>query len=367
MTRARKQTPGDNIAGFTLHSDMKNLRQIDPSRLELGAATMGGFGLGHVPTLENAVDLVRTATDAGIRRFDSAALYGHFSAEEFLGNAFDALGIDRKEINLNTKVGRAIVPKVGRFTSSQPPLWSLPSPHCLGIDTWDLSYVGIMTSFYGSMTRLRIEAMDVALHDPIEAVNETPGMDYSLFDDAIRALEDLKQEGFATGIGIGGKSIEEMVAMVGRYGSIFDFIVATTYNMMHHREAQQVLIPLCKENNIELRVAGPYTAGILAIPNPTDPATPKRDVYCNYRLATDEEIERVGRMWDVATAHGEPNLRRLALWFVALNPDVDRIILGASNVEQLEETLSYLDQPPGAEIWSALKEGGLIDRDAPTG
>lgn len=345
---------------------MSKTLYYDSDRFELGCATIGGMNTGEPPSLERTIELVRTALDLGIVRFDTAPLYGNLSAEQLLGDALDHLGADRDRVHINTKVGRVIVPKIGKFVSNQPPMWTLAKPYSLGVETWDFSYLGILSGFFGSMTRLGAETLSVTIHDPGDAVREVPGMRYSDFDGAVRALLDLKREGFALSIGLGCKSVEEILQMVESYKNVFDFVEATTYNLMIHSDTLNDLLPLCKEQKIELRIAGPFSSGILAGGDPREEHASGRQVTCNYRMATSGEINRAGKMLDVANKFGERHLRRVAIWFVYFNRNVHRIVLGANNGTQLRETIAYLSEPPPKEIWVAFRDEGLIDNKAPT-
>ena len=338
----------------------------NPNRIELGCATLGGMHIGTEPTLDRMLSQVESALELGIRRFDVAPLYGNLTAEVLLGQALDALKVDRETVSINTKVGRAIVPKLKKQATQEADIWTLGSPYNLGIDAWDLTYTGILASHYGSMTRLRTERMDIALHDPADAIIGTPGLDYSGFEHTVRAMRDLREEGFAKGIGIGGKTCDEMFQMLTLYPNVFDFIILTTYNLMEHVQLLDELTPLCKAQGIELRIAGVYAGGILAGADPREPRPNGAPIVCNYHLATEAEIDRAGRLFDLAAEFGLDTLRRAAARFVTLNPDVDRIILGANTREQFEETVGYLEEPIDPALWDALKQNELIAKNAPT-
>lgn len=339
----------------------------DPDRIELGCATVGGMNIGEEPTIERAISLVETALALGIRRFDVAPLYGNLAAEVFLGEALDTVGVDRETISINTKVGRVIIPKVGDLVSRETDIWTLGRPYALGADTWDLTYGGVMASHYGSMTRLRTERMDIALHDPGDAVRDIADLGYEGFEDAVRAMCDLKEEGFARGLGIGGKSCDEMLQMLTLYPDVFDFIIVTTYNLMEHAQLMSEVMPLCEAQGVRLRIAGVYAGGILSGGDPRKATAGGRQPVFNYQIATKAEIERAGRLFDAASEFGFDTLRRVAMQFVSLSPAVDRIILGANDSAQLEETIGYLEEPVDPALWEALKESGLIAGNAPTG
>jgi D-threo-aldose 1-dehydrogenase len=79
---------------------------LEVTQLGLGCGPLGGFR-GAIPEAE-ALDVVRTAHDAGLRLFDTAPLYGYGRSEHRVGHVLRQL--PRDSFVLSTKVGRWLSP-----------------------------------------------------------------------------------------------------------------------------------------------------------------------------------------------------------------------------------------------------------------
>ncbi|MGZ3881740.1 MAG: aldo/keto reductase, partial [Flavisolibacter sp.] len=84
---------------------MKN-RILGKSGLKVSALGLGcmglSFGYGNAISKEDAIQLIRSAFERGVRFFDTAEAYGPFENEELLGEALEPF---RKEVVIATKFG----------------------------------------------------------------------------------------------------------------------------------------------------------------------------------------------------------------------------------------------------------------------
>lgn len=120
-----------------------------------------GFGLYKVDGQVTMNDVIQSAYQVGYRLFDTAQLYGN---EGQVGTAFKELGIPRDQVFITTKVGEA-----------------------------NQGYEQTIASVKESLHKLQTDHVDLLLiHWPIERA----------FFETWRALEDLKQAGLATSIGV---------------------------------------------------------------------------------------------------------------------------------------------------------------------
>ena len=69
------------------------------SRIILGCMRMPALSVNE------AVDMIRTAAEEGINFFDHATCYGDGEAETRFGDAFPATGLKREDIFLQSKCG----------------------------------------------------------------------------------------------------------------------------------------------------------------------------------------------------------------------------------------------------------------------
>ena len=134
-----------------------------PTRKLLHGAAMPVLGIGTWPLRgEDAARQVRTAIQAGYRLIDTAENYRN---EDGVGRGIRESGIDRAEIFLTTKFNRE----------------------------WH-SVAGVRVAYERSLERLGLEGIDLLMV-------HWPNPDQDRYVDAVRGLEELRQEGLVRAIG----------------------------------------------------------------------------------------------------------------------------------------------------------------------
>src|SRR5260370_39013933 len=90
-------------------------RKLGKSNLEVSAIGFGCMGLnsgyGHPLGKEDAIKLIRDATERGVTFFDTAEVYGPFTNEGIVG---EALAPIRNQVVIATKFGFKIDPETGK-------------------------------------------------------------------------------------------------------------------------------------------------------------------------------------------------------------------------------------------------------------
>ena len=299
------------------------------SRLSLGGAPIGG--LPGETGEETAAQIIARAYELGIRAFDTAPLYGAGRSERWMGAALRTL--PRDEIVVATKVGRLIRPDESGKPSAR----------------FDFSYDGVMRSVEESLERLGLDRVDVLhIHDPDTHYDEALGGAY-------RALDRLRSEGTIGAVGA-GMNQQEMPARFAREARFDTFLLAGRYTLLDQVGLTE-LLPLCAEQGIGIYIGGVYNSGILA--NPVEGAT------FNYRPASEEWLTRAQRLKAVCDRHDTP-LMAAAIQFPLAHPAVATVLTGVRSVEELEQNVRMFRHPVPAALWTDLKEGGLLPREAPT-
>jgi aryl-alcohol dehydrogenase-like predicted oxidoreductase len=89
-------------------------RKLGKSGLEVSALGLGCMGMSHsyapFPEKKDVISLIRSAVDKGVTFFDTAEVYGPFTNEELVGEAFEPV---RDKVVIATKFGFNIDPKSG--------------------------------------------------------------------------------------------------------------------------------------------------------------------------------------------------------------------------------------------------------------
>ena len=325
-------------------------RDLQVSGLGLGTAPLGG--LYHDLTEEQALATVAAAWDAGVRFFDTAPHYGHTKAEHRLGDALRRY--PRDQYVLSTKAGRRFVPRTTPYDGSEG--WQDPLPFEA---IFDYTHDSILRSFEDSQQRLGIVEIDILLIHDIGRVthgDKNPVYWKQLTEGGgFRALDELRSAGVVKAVGLGvneGAAVLEMMAD-------FDIdcaLLAGRYTLLEQGTLDD-LLPACEARGVSILLGGAFNSGILA-------RGVQGDLKFNYGAAPKEVIERVARLEAACRAHDVP-LAAAALQFPYAHRAVATVLTGARSVEELRENTASFDRPIPAELWTALRDEGLLDPRAP--
>jgi len=324
--------------------DVRSLakRSLRLSELSLGCAQLGN--LYQSITDEQARATVDASWNQGIRYFDTAPHYGLGLSERRLGNAL--AGRPRSEYLVSTKVGR-LLESQNSHGERDDGGFDVPADYRR---VWDFSRDGILRSLEQSLERLGLDHVDIVyLHDPDDHRQE-------VFDTAYPALEELRAQGVVSAIGAGMNQVG-MLSDFAEHTDMDIFMLAGRYTLLE-QTALDDLLPLCEQRRIGVVAAGVFNSGLLSRARPPD------DAKYDYGDAPRELIDRARRMADICERHGT-SLPTVALAFPLAHPSVVSVCVGARSPEQVIGNLdSYRSHVP-SDVWSDLKEEGLLRSDAP--
>lgn len=292
---------------------------IELGPLGLGTAPLGG--LYEAVEDETAHAVVERAWELGLRFFDTAPLYGSGLAERRLGVVLQ--GKPRDELVVSTKVGRLLRPGSPDWPGA-PPLEAY----------FDFSYDGALHSLEGSLERLGLDRVDIALvHDPDDHYEQA-------LTGAFRALVRLRDEGAVRAIGV-GMNQAEMLCRFAREADPDCFLVAGRYTVLD-RTAAAELLPLCEERGIAVIAGGVFNSGILAGGDTFD-----------YESAGADVVARVERLRGVCARWKAP-LAAAAVQFPARHPAVASVLVGCRSAAELEEDVRLHELELPTALWEEL-------------
>ncbi len=291
----------------------------------------GGAPVGRLTDANEAAAVVEHALDKGIRFLDTAPLYGAGRSEVHIGRVL--AGRPRSEFLIATKVGRL----VNRY----------------GVDVrFDFTHQGVMQSVEESLSRLQLDSVDLLhIHDPNNHVDIAS-------TEAYRTLDGLRRDGIIKGVGVGaGLNSWQLAEQLMAHGRFDCFLLAGRYTLLH----QDALgfIDRCRREGVGVILAGVYNSGVLA-------TGAREDAQYYYRNAPADVLARVRLIETVCEEH-TVSLQAAALQFALSHPGVSTAVVGAERIEQTERNIASLSADIPGEFWQALKERGLLDRDAPVG
>jgi D-threo-aldose 1-dehydrogenase len=331
-------------------------RPVGRTRLERPVLGLGTAPLGNLYraiTDAQAGAVINAALDAGLRYVDTAPYYGFGLSERRVGQALRGAG----DVVLSTKVGRLLVPAgPGAAPDSERHGFRSPMPFD---PVYDYSYSGILRSHEASLERLGLPRVDILyIHDIGRA---THGHDHLAQMEALteggglRALQQLRDEGSVSAIGVGVNEIEICLDLMER--APLDLILLAGRYTLLEQPALEHLLPRCLASNVSVVIGGPYNSGILAGPSGAA-------AQYDYAPPPPPIVERVRRIERVCAGHGV-EMGAAALQFVLAHPAVVSVIPGLASVSELDQTVARAAAPIPAGLWSDLKLEGLLDAEAP--
>lgn len=335
-------------------------RQLGKTSVWLPQFGFGGAGLGNLfDDIEDSMadDTLAAAWDSGVRYYDTSPWYGRGLSEHRFGRALYRK--PRNDFILSTKVGRLFsAPEDVDAFSESDRAWrhGLEFAH-----RHDYTYEGVMRSFEDSLQRLRLNQIDLLIiHDLDSLVLGSERLVDAhltqLATGGILALQDLKAAGKIKAIGAGVNQIGTITKFLDVLDLDF-FLVALPYTLAE----QPVLdaeFPLCEKRGVGVIIGAVFASGILA-------TGATAGAKYSYRDPTSEEADRIRRIEAICRKFETP-LAAAALQFTLHHPAVASIIPGAVHPSQIQRNMELFRHETPRELWSALKNQGLLHRDAPT-
>jgi D-threo-aldose 1-dehydrogenase len=309
----------------------------------LGFGTTAIAGLLRETAAEEAEGAVAAAWQAGLRYFDTAPQYGGGEGERRLGAAL--AGLPRDEFVVSTKVGKVVRPGAAGEQPSQSAFVGAP-PHTIA---YDYSYDGTLRTLEGSLDRLRLDRIDIALvHDVnrrFHGEQVTERYDQAA-GGAVRALARLRDEKVIGAFGSASNEVDIQMRFVAE--TDLDCLMLPARYSLLNREAAAALLPACEQRGVSVLIAAPFESGILA-------TGARPDATFAYRAADPGVLERVARMEAVCREAGI-SLAAAALQFPLRHAAVASVVTGMRSAAELAENVAAMRQPIPAPVWQALED-----------
>lgn len=313
------------------------------SEICLGTMTYGGRGFWQVIG-KLGLDEVRAqltlALERGVNFLDTADIYHEGESERLVGEAIAAMGLDRSQLVLATKVrGRAG-----------------PGPNDVG-----LSRKHIMDSIDGSLRRLRTDHVDLyQIHgvDPVTPLEET----LSALDDVVRAGK-ARYVGFCN---LPAWKAMKALALSDRAGGA-RFVSAQMYYSIAGRDIEREIAPLCEEEGVGILPWSPLAGGLLSgkfKEGEKGPAGARRSDFDFPLVDKPRAFACVEAMRPIAAAHGA-SVARVALAYLLGKRFVTSVIIGAKDTTQLADNLDATTLELTAEERATLDQVSALPLEYP--
>lgn len=283
-----------------------------------------GIGGGSLASAGDVRPVQQAAWDAGLRYFDTAALYAARESENRLG----AFLRDKPRADV------AVSSKCGRFVAD-------------GREVFDYSADGTERSIATSLANLGLDQLDLLfLHDLIPQIH---GADYEgryaeAMAGAIPVLLRRRAAGTLRAIGVAMRDPSAALRLL--RDAPFDAVMLAGECSLLHRGALAELLPYCAAHDIAVVVAAPFETGLLAtgaIPG----------ARWQYQPAPPEILARVVAM-ERSCADFGVSLAAAALQFPLRQPGVIGVVAGHQHPEEVAANLALIATEIPEGLWAAL-------------
>lgn len=297
-------------------------RRASRSGVMLPAISLGLWhNFGDVDTLSLSRKKLHYAFDHGITHFDLANNYGpsYGSAEETFGQIMkSSLAPYRDELFISTKAGHD--------------MW--PGPY----GNWG-SRKHLMASLDQSLKRMNLDYVDVFYshrYDP-----ETP------LEETLQALVDIVRKGKALYVGLSKYPLDAYLFAC-RYLKERDvpcLLYQGRYSMLVREPESQGILNAVKENGSGFVAFSPLAQGLLTnryLNGIPDNSRIARGGFLKKEALTPEVLGKIQALNERAAMRGQ-SLAEMALAWLLKNETVTSVIVVASSVEQLGDSLKTLN------------------------
>jgi aryl-alcohol dehydrogenase-like predicted oxidoreductase len=314
-------------------------KKLGRTGLKVSEICLGTMTFGEQVSEAEAIDIMRSATAAGVNFIDTADMYVGGKSEEIVGRALKG---ERDSVVLASKVANRMGP---------------------GVNDVGLSRKHIMKAIEDSLRRLETDYLDLYyVHLPDY---DTP------IEETLRALDDLVRQGKVRYIACSNFRAWQLckALWVSDVNNLSRFdCIQSPYNLLT-RDIEYELLPLCASEGVGVSVYNPLAAGLLT--GKHDPTRPPAEgtrftlkglgpMYYE-RYWSPGNFEAVAHLKEIASEHGR-SLTQFSLAWILNNEAITSAICGASSVKQLEENLGAADVKLSPEelaacdsVWQQLR------------
>lgn len=297
-------------------------RRAGRSGVMLPAISLGLWhNFGDVDTLSLSRKKLHYAFDHGITHFDLANNYGpsYGSAEEIFGQIMkSSFAPYRDELFISTKAGHD--------------MW--PGPY----GNWG-SRKHLMASLDQSLKRMNLDYVDVFYshrYDPDTPLEET-----------LQALVDIVREGKALYVGLSKYPLDAYLFACHylRERDVPCLLYQGRYSMLVREPESQGILNAVKESGSGFVAFSPLAQGLLTnryLNGIPDDSRIARGGFLKKEALTPEVLSKIQALNERAAMRGQ-SLAEMALAWLLKNETVTSVIVGASSVEQLGDSLKTLN------------------------
>ncbi|MGY3213594.1 aldo/keto reductase [Mucilaginibacter sp. HD30] len=314
------------------------------SEICFGTMTFGGSNGGIWTNIGNVQQqevnsLMKTVVDAGINYIDTANIYSFGESETLLGQSIIDLGLNRNDLVIATKVR-------GRMSK--------------GVNDVGLSRLNIFQSVDASLKRMQVDHIDLLYVHGTDL--KTP------IEETVRALNDIVLTGKVRYIAIcnwPAWMVMKAQGIADKYGWN-KFVGLQYYYSLASRDIERELVPLALDQNLAIMPWSPLAGGFLSGKYTRDggAAGARRDAFDFPPINKEKTYDIIDVLGEIAKQQGV-SIAQVALAWVRLQKGVTSTIIGAKNIDQLNDNLKSVDVVLSADELKRIDEISALPREYP--
>lgn len=302
-------------------------RYLGRTGIQVSELCMGTMTFGRESDEATSGAVFNRCREAGINFFDCANVYSEGRAELILGELIQDC---RDELIITSKFG---------------------SPMGTGLNDDGASRRNMTASLEASLRRLKTDYVDIYFLHRFD--------EYTPIEETLRALDDVVAQGKVRFTGVSNFAAWQIARALGvseHYGWTPLHCIQPMYNLVK-RQAEVEILPLAQSEKLAVISYNPLGGGILS------GKYGKERKAEQGRLAVDDMYQKRYRsqwIYDAAMAFAQLAADNgyhpvsLAVAWVGHHPAVTAPIIGARNVEQLNDSLKSIDIDLNPELYDAV-------------
>jgi len=312
------------------------------SELCFGTMTFGGEGywkaIGELKQ-DDATALIKGSVDAGINFIDTANIYSYGESERLLGNAIKSLGLKRHDLVVATKLR-------GRMGEGQ--------------NNAGLSRYHIFQSIDESLLRLQMDHVDILyVHgvDPLTPIEQT-----------MRALNDIVNTGKVRYIAVCNwpawmvMKAQGIAALNGWH----KFEGLQYFYSVAGRDAEREVLPMALEERLAVMPWSPLAGGFMSgkYSREIQKSGGRRDNFDFPIIDKEKAYDIIDALQEISKSHNA-SVAEIALAWVRHQPAVTSTIIGAKNIQQLNDNIHSTEIKLAEEELKKLNDISALRKEYP--
>ncbi len=305
-------------------------RRLGKSGLKVSALSFGSWvTFGSQMDVDEALESMAAAYDAGVNFFDNAEVYAHGQSEIIMGKALKKAGWRRDSYIVSSKV------MFGSLSDPKPTQRGLNRKH-------------VVEACHQAMERMQVDYLDLYFcHRPDP---EVP------MEEVVRTMTHLIQQGKVLYWGTSEWSAQQLMeaySIARQYNLIPPTMEQPQYHIFHRHTIEVEYARLYEAIGLGTTIWSPLASGLLTGKyNDGIPANSRLTLagyeWLRKRFESEEWQQRLEIVRDLTRVAEDldASMAQMAIAWCLKNPNVSTVITGASRVEQVHDNMKAMDVVP---------------------